>query len=120
MASLDDPHRDKFISVYVNEIGEHAMMAEAHPRFPPGAIIVKEKRDTEADGAPVLMTIMVKHDKGHDVGNADWEFLVMDGAMTKVAKPAKEGSCIRCHSVYSETDYVTRVYLPKDVEAQLR
>src|SRR5688500_18605405 len=38
-----NPHRDKFITVYVNESGRRAMMEERLPRFPQGSVIVKEK-----------------------------------------------------------------------------
>src|SRR6185369_6763673 len=38
------PHApDKYITVYVNDIGRHAMMEEKTPHFPQGSIIVKEK-----------------------------------------------------------------------------
>lgn len=119
VAPLDNPHVDKFISVYVNNVGVPAMMAEAHPQFPPGSIIVKEKRDTVI-GAPVMMTVMVKHDKGYAAVRGDWEFLVMDGGATKLVKPERAASCWACHAGYEQTDFVTRVYLPEDVKAQLR
>src|SRR5260221_340401 len=38
-----NPHRDKYIVVYVNELGKHAMMHEKVPHFPQGSVIVKEK-----------------------------------------------------------------------------
>ena len=116
----DNPHVDKYISVYVNEVGESAMMTEARPRFPPGSIIVKEKRDTEAAGTPVMTTVMVKHEKGYDEVVGDWEYLVMDGAATKVSKPARPESCQGCHAAYRHTDFVTRRYLTADARAKLR
>ncbi|HKE58869.1 MAG TPA: hypothetical protein VKB46_19290, partial [Pyrinomonadaceae bacterium] len=35
-----NPHANKFITVYVNDIGRHAMMNEKLPRFPLGSVIV--------------------------------------------------------------------------------
>jgi hypothetical protein len=87
-----------------------------NPRFPPGAIIVKEKRET-TDGAPVMMTNMVKHDKGFGADLNEWEFLVMDGAATKAANV---GSCKKCHAGFEHTDFVTRLYLSKEAQARLR
>jgi hypothetical protein len=66
------------------------------------------------------MTIMVKHDKGYAPGIGDWEFLVMDGATTKIAKPAQVENCQMCHAPYKRTDFVTRQYLSEDARSQLR
>ena len=42
--SLEDqnPHRDKFVVVYVNSIGRSAMMEQKWPRFPQRSIIVRK------------------------------------------------------------------------------
>src|SRR5262249_26909589 len=46
-AAPGSPHGpDKYITVYVNEIGRHAMMEEKTPHFPQGSVIVKEKLTT--------------------------------------------------------------------------
>lgn len=120
VAGADDPHVDKFISVYVNDVGEHAMLAEETPHFPPGSVVVKEKRDTPGDGPPVLITVMVKRDGGYDAQKGDWEFLVMDGTAMKPTKPEQALNCWSCHANYQRTDFVTRRYLPQDVRAKLR
>ena len=44
-----DPHRTKFITVYVNPVGREAMMHQAKPKFPVGSVIVKEKHLTQTD-----------------------------------------------------------------------
>ena len=41
-STAQNPHRQKFFTVYVNEVGREAMMLGAKPRFPRGSIIVKE------------------------------------------------------------------------------
>src|SRR6185295_5985249 len=58
MAALQaaGPHGpDKFITVYVNEIGRHAMMEEKTPHFPKGSVIVKEKLPISKSTTPELL-----------------------------------------------------------------
>lgn len=38
-----NPHDDKFINVYVNDIGKEEMTTKKFPKFPVGTVIVKEK-----------------------------------------------------------------------------
>jgi len=64
-----NPHRNKFITVYVNDIGRHAMMEEKVPRFPQGSVIVKEKLPSKDSSAPELLTVMIKREPGY---NPEW------------------------------------------------
>lgn len=114
------PHSNKYISVYVNDVGRTAMMSEMYPRFPQGSIIVKAKSSGETSRLPELLTIMVKRGEGYDQGNGNWEYLVMDGNGSRVERPANVESCQVCHLARKETDYVSRVYLPKAVREKLR
>src|SRR5262245_13945903 len=56
----NNPHRDKFITVYVNEIGRKSMMEDKLPSFPQGSIILKEKLPSKTSTSPELLTVMVK------------------------------------------------------------
>lgn len=47
-----NPHKNKFIVVYVNAIGRQTMMTEKHPQFPQGSVIVKEKLTTQNSTTP--------------------------------------------------------------------
>ena len=114
------PHSNKYISVYVNEVGRTAMMAEKNPRFPQGSIIVKAKSSEESGEVPELLTVMVKRGEEYDQGNGNWEYLVMDGDGSRVERPANVESCQRCHLARKDTDYVSRVYLPKAQREKLR
>jgi cytochrome P460 len=114
------PHSNKYISVYVNDLGRTAMMSEKYPKFPQGSIIVKAKSSEESGGSPELLTIMVKRGEGYDQGNGNWEYLVMDGDGSRVERPANVESCQRCHLARKDTDYVSRVYLPNAVREKLR
>ena len=38
----NNPHSDKYLTVYVNDIGRDAMLTQKNPEFPEGSVIVKE------------------------------------------------------------------------------
>ncbi|HST20825.1 MAG TPA: cytochrome P460 family protein [Blastocatellia bacterium] len=118
--SAPNPHSNKYIRVYVNEVGSAAMMSEKHPRFPQGSIIVKEKLSEATSRLPELLTIMVKRNEGYDQGNGDWDYLVVNGDGSRVERPTNVRSCQACHLAHKESDYVSRIYLPKDIREKLK
>ena len=118
--STPSPHSNKYILVYVNDVGKAAMMSEKHPKFPPGSIIVKEKLSEKINRLPELLTIMVKRSEGYDQANGNWDYLVVDGDSSRIERPANVRSCQTCHLAHKETDYVSRIYLPKDVREKLK
>ena len=120
LAPVNDPHGNRYVSVYVNEAGESAMLAEKKPVFPPGSVIVMEHRDAGSDPSPALLTAMVKHDRGSAPHRSDWEFLFMDGGASKIADPQMLADCWVCHISYPQSDHVIRGYLPKDAANRLR
>jgi hypothetical protein len=115
-----NPHRDKFITVFVNDIGKHAMMQEKSPRFPQGSVIVKEKLPTQDSSSPELLTVMIKREAGYDPQNGDWEYMALDGAGKEVQARGQLESCQACHMMVKDTDYVSRNYLPYEVWEKLK
>lgn len=115
-----NPHRDKFITVYVNDIGRHAMMEEKMPRFPQGSIIVKEKLTTRESSAPELLTVMVKREPGYNSENGDWEYMALDGPGKSVQARGKLENCQACHLTVKDRDYVSRNYLPYELYKKLK
>jgi len=115
-----NPHRDKFISVYVNDVGKRAMLIELQPHFPKGSIIVKQKLTTKSATDPELLTVMIKRDAEFDPSNGDWEYMVFDGTGKTVQAQGKLENCQSCHLRVKDTDYVNRTYLPKDVRQKLQ
>ena len=115
-----DPHSDKYITVYVNEFGRHAMMEEKSPHFPQGSVIVKEKLTTPESTTPELLTVMVKRERGYNPESGDWEYMVVDGKGQSVQERGKLESCQSCHLMEKDTDYVSRKYLPNQVAAKLK
>ena len=116
----ENPHRDKFVTVYVNDAGRRAMLEERRPRFPVGSLIVKEKLPARDSAEPELLTAMLKHEAGYDPEGGDWEYLVLDGLGREVRARGKLESCRACHQEYPHTDFVSRKYLPYDLYRKLK
>jgi hypothetical protein len=95
LETSDNPHRQKFFIVYVNETGRQAMMSQAKPSFPEGSIIVKEKLLAKDSPAPELLTVMVKREKGFNQGSGDWEYMVVNG------RTASRATCSRAKRITS-------------------
>ena len=115
------PHaKDKYITVYVNDIGRHAMMEEQTPHFPQGSVVIKEKLTTAKSTTPELLTVMVKRESGYNPESGDWEFMVFDGSGQTVQARGKLENCQSCHLRDQDTDYVSRAYLPLDVRTRLK
>ena len=115
-----NPHRDKFVTVYVNDAGRRAMLEEKAPRFPVGSLVVKEKLAARDSSEPELLTAMYKRAAGYDPGGGDWEYLVLDGRGQEVRARGKLESCRACHQAYPGTDFVARNYLPQDLYRELK
>ena len=99
--------------VWVNDIGRPAMASEQATRFPVGSIIVREKLAQQDDVKPEVLAVMIKRPDGFSPSRGNWEYLVIDGAMTKVRERQKTGSCHDCHSQQKDRDFVFPIALPK-------
>ena len=115
-----DPHKDKFITVYVNELGRKAMMHERTPRFPQGSVIVKEKLPSQESTSPELLTVMIKREKDYNPTNGDWEYMALDGEGKEVRARGRLEKCQACHTMAQHVDYVHRNYLPAEVRKNLK
>ena len=90
--------------VYANELARAAFAGDM--KFPEGSIIVREKLSKPDDATPELLAVMVKRAQGFNPKGGDWEFLTVDGALTKVSGRQKKGSCLDCHTSQRERDFV--------------
>jgi hypothetical protein len=115
-----NPHRDKYFTVYVNDLGRQAMLGQKNPKFPEGSVIVKEKLSAQDSTEPELLTVMVKQKEGFNPANGDWEYMVLDGTGTKLAGRGLLQNCQSCHIANHKTDYVFRTYLSAEVAGQLK
>ena len=116
----NSPHKDKYINVYVNAIGRDEMLTKKNPKFPVGTVVVKEKLVAPDSLSPELLTVMIKRKKGFNPEVGDWEFMTLNGQATEVISKGKLESCQSCHLDYKQNDYITRTYLPDDVESKLK
>jgi hypothetical protein len=114
------PHLHKYVSVYVNSTGKDAMMKMAWPKYPIGSMIVKEKLGSADSNKPELLTAMIKREAGYNPESGDWEYLVLDGAASEIVERGKLTRCNGCHKAYTLWDFVTRTYLPRDVQKKLK
>lgn len=116
----DNPHRDKYFTVYVNDVGRAAMLNEKNPKFPVGSIIVKEKLTDKESSSPELLTVMIKREKDFNRASGDWEYMVLDGAGTKMEGRGQLQNCQACHLANQKTDYIFRTYLPDGLRNGLK
>jgi hypothetical protein len=100
-----------FGAVYLNDIARNVLTQSEPLVYPEGAVIVREKLETEA-ASPELLTAMIKRKKGFNPAANDWEFLVLSGDATKINKREKTGACQSCHQSASAKDFVFDSYLP--------
>jgi hypothetical protein len=117
---VKNPHADKFITVYVNDLGRKAMLEMKNPAFPKGSVIVKEKFMNQSISEPELLTVMIKREKGFNPETGDWEYMVTDGAGKTVQARGKLENCQACHLSRPGNDYIFRTYLPYAVRTQLK
>jgi Cytochrome P460 len=115
-----NPHRDKYFTVYVNDLGHKAMLSRKNPIFPEGSVIVKEKLTTKDSQSPELLTVMIKQKQGFNPASGDWEYMVVDGTGTKVEGRGNLQNCQSCHLANQKTDYIFRTYLSDDVTSKLK
>jgi cytochrome P460 len=95
-----------FGAVYANDLARQAMTANQSTQFPRGSIIVREKLADATATQPLLLTVMIKRASGFNPKANDWEFLAIDGAMTRVEERQKEGACLNCHKSQAKRDFV--------------
>ena len=114
------PHLNKYVSVFVNPIGSEQMMTKLSPKFPVGSVIVKEKLGSPYSTKPEVLTVMIKRGPGYNPESGDWEYLVLDGAASKIMERGKLTRCSGCHRSYGRSDFVTRTYLPDTVSRGLK
>ena len=82
------------------------MLSATPSTFPTGSIVVREKLARIGDPQPRLVAAMVKRASGFSPKWGDWEYLIMDGAVTKIRERQKKGACLDCHESQRARDFV--------------
>jgi hypothetical protein len=89
---------------YVNDVGRAAFRQEPFV-FPAGSIIARERLLTPSSN-PNQLVVMIKHERDFNPKADGWEFLTLNGAMTRIVKREKEGNCLKCHAAAANNDFV--------------
>ncbi len=82
------------------------MTAEKPATFPVGSTIVREKFTRRDDAKPELLAVMIKRGNGFNPKGGGWEYLIVDGGLTKIRERQAKGSCSGCHAVQKDRDFV--------------
>jgi hypothetical protein len=90
--------------VYANDLAREGWAAGS--KFPVGSILVREKLSKPDDAVPQLVAVMVKRAPGFNTAGGDWEFLTVNGGLTKVTGRQRKGNCLDCHASQSDKDFV--------------
>ncbi len=107
-----------FGDVYMNDLARDAAFQKGAQfqvgasRYPEGAIIVRERLKTADSPTAELLAVMIKREKGFNRAANDWEFLSINGEVTKIKKRQKTGDCQRCHAMRSKNDFMMSDYGP--------
>ncbi len=99
-------HETAFGVVYANDAAARVLLALAPGKFPVGSVIVREKLANASATKPELLAAMIKREAGFNPAGGDWEFLLFDGALTRVRERQKKGSCLACHASQQSRDFV--------------
>jgi hypothetical protein len=92
--------------VYANAPARGPIGSPEAQTFPAGSIIVRERLANAESQLPELLAVMIKHAPGFNPKGGDWEFLLVDGAGSKVIERQKKGSCLDCHAKQRERDFI--------------
>jgi hypothetical protein len=120
MVKTQNPHQNKFIAVFVNDVGKQAMLFQKQPKFPRGTAIVKQKLANPTSTEPEALTAMIKRAEGYNPEGGDWEYLVLTGNGSTVVSRGRNESCQACHALYKNTDFITRQYLSAEDRERLQ
>lgn len=108
-AFLESEHGDLYLQVYVNNIGQEAMMQAENPVFPVGSVIVKEKLLQADSQQPEALGMMIKREAGFNPAGGDWEYVYWTA--DSVTQGEALAHCQECHLGQTETDSVFRPYV---------
>jgi hypothetical protein len=97
-------HRAWF-DMYVNTLAKKAYV-EKLSLFPVGSIVLKPLYPDSQRSETAKLTIMIKMEKGYDTENGDWWYGVYDESGREGKHQGKIQSCIKCHTIAKETDYM--------------
>jgi len=112
-------HELVFGAVYMNDLARGAAFQAGTISYPKGAVIVRERLKTADSPAAELLAVMIKREKGFNRAANDWEFLLVNGEVTRIKKRQKTGDCQRCHASRSPNDFVMSDYARQALQIEM-
>jgi Cytochrome P460 len=105
--SLKEENHDALLgTVYANDPARKTIAPGGSSVFPEGSILVREKPSQTDSTQAESLVVMIKRKRGFNPSGGDWQFLAVDGGMTKVTVNQKKGACLDCHQTQKSTDFV--------------
>jgi len=114
---LESDSHNAYIDIHANASGKKAYESRAK-LFPVGAIIYKPIFHDEKGEDIIRLTVMVKRERGYDNENGDWWYGVYDKTGTEAWYQGRIHSCIKCHKIAEETDYLFTEKVMDNIEMQ--
>lgn len=105
------------VDIYTNDIAIEPYVKQKKS-FPEGSIIIKPLYKEKNRGYLARLVVMVKMHKGYDTKNNDWWYGVYDKTGTTVWFEGRIKSCIKCHEIAKETDYLFSETVMETIEFQ--
>lgn len=102
----EPPGARSFGVVYANDLARPFIAGEKRGPYPVGSVIVRERLPAPEATTPDLLAVMVKRPRGFNPKGGDWEFLTVNGGLTKITRRQKKGSCLDCHASQRGRDFV--------------
>lgn len=99
-----DDHR-AYVDIYLNEIAKEYYILEKS-KFPVGSIVIKPLYPQKKRENLSRLMIMMKMEDGYDSNNGNWWYGIYDKTGTESYEHGRIISCIRCHEVAEDTDYM--------------
>ncbi|PHS57167.1 MAG: hypothetical protein COB17_07095 [Sulfurimonas sp.] len=94
-----------YIDIYANDLAKVAYLKKS-TLYPVDSIIVKPLYPKKKRKNISRLVIMIKMHNGYDVKNNNWWYGVYDKTGNKVFHEGRIKSCIKCHEIAKETDYL--------------
>lgn len=94
-----------YVDIYVNDLAKEPYIKESE-NFPIGSTIVKPIYFKQKRKDIARLMVMMKMKNGYDSKNNDWWYGVYDESGMISYKQGKIASCIACHEVARDTDYI--------------
>ncbi len=114
---LDSASHNAYIDIYANDLGVNAYLKRVN-KFPVGSELFKPLYADKKRKNIVRLVIMVKKEAGYDSEHGDWWYGVYDKTGKEAWYQGRIHSCIKCHTIAKESDYLFTDSVMDDIEMQ--